>query len=214
MKIAVIGKGKQAAHTAAAFALCKDCQVFFYNTSEGVSRTVEGRTEDVLLDRVERKRLSMEEAAQAITRLVICPEETALYDCDLVVEMSRESRSARRKELKKLAGICSPKTVFAIGTFSLDADWERSEIGREVIGMGFFRERFVSDAVELIASEKNSQRFGRRDVRNPEKAGKTDHSGPGSGRDFLQPFCRTTAICGRNCVFSGIWEIDGYLTYL
>lgn len=95
----------------------------------------------VLLDRVERKRLSMEEAAQAITRLVICPEETALYDCDLVVEMSRESRSARRKELKKLAGICSPKTVFAIGTFSLDADWERSEIGREVIGMGFFRER-------------------------------------------------------------------------
>ena len=68
--------------------------------------------------------------------------------------MSRESRSARRKELKKLAGICSPKTVFAIGTFSLDADWERSEIGREVIGMGFFRERFVSDAVELIASEK------------------------------------------------------------
>ena len=54
MKIAVIGKGKQAAHTAAAFALCKDCQVFFYNTSEGVSRTVEGRTEDVLLDRVGR----------------------------------------------------------------------------------------------------------------------------------------------------------------
>ena len=154
MKIAVIGKGKQAAHTAAAFALCKDCQVFFYNTSEGVSRTVEGRTEDVLLDRVERKRLSMEEAAQAITRLVICPEETALYDCALVVEMSRESRRERRKELKKLAGICSPKTVFAIGTFSLDADWERSEIGREVIGMGFFRERFVSDAVELIASEK------------------------------------------------------------
>ena len=64
MKIAVIGKGKQAAHTAAAFALCKDCQVFFYNTSEGVSRTVEGRTEDVLLDRVERKRLSMEEAVK------------------------------------------------------------------------------------------------------------------------------------------------------
>ena len=117
MKIAVIGKGKQAAHTAAAFALCKDCQVFFYNTSEGVSRTVEGRTEDVLLDRVERKRLSMEEAAQAITRLVICPEETALYDCDLVVEMSRESRSARRKELKSWPGSAARKPYLPLARF-------------------------------------------------------------------------------------------------
>ena len=201
MKIAVIGKGKQAAHTAATFALCKDCRVFLYHESEGVSRTAEGRTEDVLLDRVEQKQLSMEEAAQAISRLVICSDDTELYDCNLIVEMSGESRSVRRKELKKLAGICSPKTVFAIGTFCLDADWERSEIGREVIGMGFFRERFVSDAVELIASEKIHRVLVAETSGILRKLGKRTILGRDRGGIFYNRFVAPLQYVGENVYF-------------
>jgi len=103
-------------------------------------------------------RLSSAAAAQAIARVRNCDRLSAARDAQLVIEAVFESLALKQDVFRELDGICSPGTVIATNTSTLDVDAIASATSRpqDVVGMHFFSPANIMRLVEVVRGQSTA----------------------------------------------------------
>jgi 3-hydroxybutyryl-CoA dehydrogenase len=154
-RVAVIGLGTMGAGIA---------QVLLEGGLQVVGRDVEqpfvdrarGRIEAGLAKRVEKGRLTQDEAAAARGRL---RTTTTLADCaevDLVIEAIVEELGPKQELLAELGGLCPAHTAFATNTSALSVTRIGAVSGRpeRVLGLHFFNPAPLMPLVEVVRTPR------------------------------------------------------------
>jgi 3-hydroxybutyryl-CoA dehydrogenase len=154
-RVAVVGLGTMGAGIA---------QVLLEGGLQVVGRDVEqpfvdrarSRIEAGLAKRVEKGRLTQDEAAAALGRL---RTTTALGDCaevDLVIEAIVEELGPKQELLDELGGLCPAHTAFATNTSALSVTRIGAASGRpeRVLGLHFFNPAPLMPLVEVVRTPR------------------------------------------------------------
>lgn len=97
-------------------------------------------------------RLSAAQLEQRMKLLVGSLSDTALADCDLVIEAVYENMDLKKQICARLGQICKPGAIIATNTSTLDVDLLARETGRpaDVLGMHFFSPANVMRLLEVV----------------------------------------------------------------
>ena len=151
--IAVIGAGAMGRGIVQLFAQSGH-RVKFYDTSEAAVAAAHSFVTDMFDSKVNKGRISREEADNAIANLVPCTQLGDIADCDIVVEAVLEDLEVKRGLFAELETVVSPSAVIASNTSSLlTADIAaRCKHPERVAGLHFFNPVPVMRVVEIISS--------------------------------------------------------------
>ncbi|MGI9331135.1 MAG: 3-hydroxyacyl-CoA dehydrogenase [Gammaproteobacteria bacterium] len=155
--IAVIGAGAMGRGIAQLFAQSGH-RVKFYDTSESAVESAHSFVTDMFDSKVDKGRISREEAERATANLVPCTQLGDVADCDLVVEAVLEDLEVKRGLFAALETVVSPSAVIASNTSSLlIADIAaRCKHPERVAGLHFFNPVPVMRVVEIISSVRTA----------------------------------------------------------
>jgi 3-hydroxybutyryl-CoA dehydrogenase len=148
-KIGIVGAGMMGAGIAEVTAAA-GLPTVLVKATPGDLQPVRDRIEASLARRVERGKLSQEEADEALVNLELTADREALADRDLIIESIVENLAEKRMLFSQLDGRVSPSAVFASNTSTLRirdlADGLRE---RKTIGLHFFSPVPAMSLVEL-----------------------------------------------------------------
>ena len=132
--------------------------VKFYDTSDAAVEAGHSFVTDILNSKVDKGRISQEEADQAIGNLVPCTTLADIADCDMVVEAVLEDLQVKQGLFAELEAVVSPTAVLASNTSSLlIADIAaRCQHPERVAGLHFFNPVPVMRVVEIISSVRTA----------------------------------------------------------
>ena len=155
--IAVIGAGVMGRGIMQLFAQSGH-RVKFYDTSEAAVEAAHSFVIDMLNSKVDKGRISQEEADQAIENLVPCATLADIADCDMVIEAVLEDLQVKQRLFAELEAAVAPSAVLASNTSSLlvadiAAQCQRPE---RVAGLHFFNPVPVMRVVEIISSVRTA----------------------------------------------------------
>ena len=155
--IAVIGAGAMGRGIVQLFAQSGH-RVKFYDTSEAAVAAAHSFVTDMFDSKVDKGRISREEANQATANLVPCTQLGDIADCDIVVEAVLEDLEIKRGLFAELETVVSPSAVIASNTSSLlIADIAaRCKHPERVAGLHFFNPVPVMRVVEIISSVRTA----------------------------------------------------------
>ena len=155
--IAVIGAGAMGRGIVQLFAQSGH-RVKFYDTSEAAVAAAHSFVTDMFDSKVNKGRISREEADNAIANLVPCTQLGDIADCNIVVEAVLEDLEVKRGLFAELETVVSPSAVIASNTSSLlIADIAaRCEHPERVAGLHFFNPVPVMRVVEIISSVRTA----------------------------------------------------------
>ena len=155
--IAVIGAGAMGRGIVQLFAQSGH-RVKFYDTSEAAVAAAHSFVTDMFDSKVDKGRISREEADNAIANLVPCTQLGDIADCDIVVEAVLEDLEVKRGLFAELETVVSPSAVIASNTSSLlIADIAaRCKHPERVAGLHFFNPVPVMRVVEIISSVRTA----------------------------------------------------------
>ncbi len=150
-KIAVLGAGVMGHGIAEVLAYCgfnvilKDIdQKFVDDGMKNIDKILQGR--------VDKGKMTPEQKAEIIGRIVGTTTYDGFKDIDVVIEAVVENMDIKKKVYKELDEVCPQRTIFASNTSSLSI----SEMGaatkrpRQVVGMHFFNPAPVMKLVEVV----------------------------------------------------------------
>jgi 3-hydroxybutyryl-CoA dehydrogenase len=154
-RVAVIGLGTMGAGIAQVL-LEGGLQVVGRDVEQPFVERARGRIEAGLAKRVEKGRLTQDEAAGALGRL---RTTTALADCaevDLVIEAIVEELEPKQQLLAELGGLCPAHTAFATNTSALSVTRIGAASGRpeRVLGLHFFNPAPLMPLVEVVRTPR------------------------------------------------------------
>jgi 3-hydroxyacyl-CoA dehydrogenase len=111
-----------------------------------------GRIQAALDSAAKKGRLTAPAAAAARDRLQLTTDFEAAADAQLVIEAVYESLAIKQDVFRKLDAVCSPGTVLATNTSTLDVDAIASATRRpqDVLGMHFFSPANIMKLVEIV----------------------------------------------------------------
>ncbi|MBI2987362.1 MAG: 3-hydroxybutyryl-CoA dehydrogenase [Deltaproteobacteria bacterium] len=112
------------------------------------------------LERVKEKgRLTAEELEAILGRIRPALDLSAGKGADVVIEAVFEKEEIKKEALKKLDGICPPKTVFASNTSSISITRLATVTKRpdKVVGMHFFNPAPVMKLIEIVRGYLTSE---------------------------------------------------------
>jgi 3-hydroxybutyryl-CoA dehydrogenase len=123
---------------------------------------------------VEKERMSEADKDAALGRLTLTTELDDLADCDLVIEAIVEELEPKRRLFAELEGICRPDTTLATNTSALSVTKiaEATQRPERVIGMHFFNPAPVLPLVEIVRTERSSDKVVDAAYSWAERAGK------------------------------------------
>lgn len=103
-------------------------------------------------------RLSEAERAQRLARLRSTLQDTALADCDLVIEAVFEDMALKQSVAQRLGQICKPTAIIATNTSTLDVDAIAAASGRagDVLGTHFFSPAHVMRLLEVVRGARTA----------------------------------------------------------
>ncbi len=103
-------------------------------------------------------RLTSAEVEQRMALLRGSLDDTALADCDLVIEAVFENMDLKRQVCARLGKVCKPGAIIATNTSTLDVDVLAEATGRpaDVVGMHFFSPANVMRLLEVVRGAKTS----------------------------------------------------------
>ena len=155
--IAVIGAGAMGRGIVQLFAQSGHL-VKFYDTSETAVADAYSFVKDMFDSKVDKGRISREEADQATANLVPCTQLGDVAECDIVVEAVLEDLEIKRGLFAELEAVVSPSTVIASNTSSLlIADIAaRCKHPERVAGLHFFNPVPVMRVIEIISSVRTA----------------------------------------------------------
>ena len=177
-RVGVVGAGTMGAGIAQIAALGGYETLLHDPAPEALESGVE-RLRAALGKGVERGRWSEEEASAAARRVGAGGGIADLAGCDLVVEAAPEDLALKRELFAALAEACGTETILASNTSSLPVAAIAAEVPHpeRVVGMHFFNPPALMKLVEVVATERSSERaleataeVGRRMGRTPIRA--------------------------------------------
>lgn len=119
--------------------------------AHGAHATISAR----LHERVERGRMSADEAQAAVARLAVADEPSQLSDCDLLLEAIVEDMDIKVRALAALLGHLRADAIVATNTSSLSVTelGDRLNCGNRICGMHFFNPAPAMKLVEVVAGK-------------------------------------------------------------
>lgn len=138
-KVAVCGAGGTMGAGIALVAARSGFRTLCYDVEQEALDRARKQAADFFAQSVARGRMTEEERAQALARLVPTTDLGALADADLVIEAVYENIDVKRGLLRELAAVCGDRTIFASNTSTLSITEIASGCGHEdrVVGMHF-----------------------------------------------------------------------------
>src|SRR3954469_17459045 len=123
---------------------------------------------------VEKGRMTAAERDDALRRLTLTTELSALTDCDLVIEAVLEELPLKREVFRELDRVTRPDAVLATNTSALSVGEiaEATAHPERVVGMHFFNPAPVLPLVEIVRAPKSSDAAVRTAYEWAESAGK------------------------------------------
>jgi len=100
-------------------------------------------------------------AAQVEARMALLRgslDDSALADCDLVIEAVFENMGLKKQVCARLGAVCKPGAIIATNTSTLDVDQLAEATGRpaDVVGMHFFSPANVMRLLEVVRGAKTA----------------------------------------------------------
>lgn len=107
---------------------------------------------------IRKGRLGEAERTQRLARLTTSLQDTALADCDLVIEAVFEDMALKQNVAQRLGQICKPTAIIATNTSTLDVDAIAAASGRagDVVGTHFFSPAHVMRLLEVVRGAKTA----------------------------------------------------------
>jgi 3-hydroxybutyryl-CoA dehydrogenase len=172
-RVAVIGLGTMGAGIAQVL-LEGGHEVVGRDVGDDLLQSARGRIEAGLGKRVEKGRLTAEEAEAAAARLTTT---TALDDCadvDLVIEAIVEELEPKRELFAELGRICPPRTILASNTSALSVTAIGAPAGRpdRILGLHFFNPAPLMPLVEVVRTLRTADEPYEAAVATAERSGK------------------------------------------
>jgi 3-hydroxybutyryl-CoA dehydrogenase len=155
--VAVIGAGAMGRGIVQLFAQSGH-RVKFYDTSEAAVAAAHSFVTDMFDSKVDKGRISAEEADKAKAQLVPCSQLNDLADCNIVVEAVLEDLEIKQGLFAELEAVVAPSAIIASNTSSLlIADIAaRCKHPERVAGLHFFNPVPVMRVVEIISSVRTA----------------------------------------------------------
>jgi 3-hydroxybutyryl-CoA dehydrogenase len=156
-KIGVIGAGTMGNGIAQAFAVSGLEVVMTDVADSALERGL--ATIGASLDRlIKKEKMTADEKAAALARIVTAKDLAAVADCDLIIEAATENLDLKLNIFAQLDGVAKPQAIIASNTSSISitklaAATKRAE---RVIGMHFFNPVPMMALVELIRGLQTS----------------------------------------------------------
>lgn len=156
-KIGVIGAGTMGNGIAQAFAVSGFEVVMTDVADSALERGL--ATIGASLDRlIKKEKMTADEKAAALARIVTAKDLAAVADCDLIIEAATENLDLKLNIFAQLDGVAKPQAIIASNTSSISitklaAATKRAE---RVIGMHFFNPVPMMALVELIRGLQTS----------------------------------------------------------
>jgi 3-hydroxybutyryl-CoA dehydrogenase len=156
--IGVVGAGQMGSGIAQVFAQ-SGFEVNLFDSSESQLQKGVAAIRERVEKLVSKSKLSTEDAAAALKRLVTQSGLGALSKCDVIVEAVVENTEVKLALFAELDRVCKPETILASNTSSISitklaAATKRPE---KVVGMHFMHPVPVMSLVELIRGLQTSQ---------------------------------------------------------
>jgi len=182
-KVGVIGLGTMGAGIAEVLARNGIDVVGVEPDDDGVRRGLE-RLSGSTGRAVRKGKLTPDDAAQLLGRIVASPDLSAVADCDLVIEAVPEHMDLKRELFARLDGLLGPDAVLATNTSALSVTELATGTSRpsRVVGLHWFNPAPVMDLVEVVRTvvtdpsvvedvEALVARVGKTDVTAGDRAG-------------------------------------------
>ena len=150
MIVGIIGAGTMGSGIAQAFAQCEGFEVKLCDITAELAARGKGRIQNQLMKRVQKGRMTAEEAEAILDRITTGTKEIC-GDCDLILEAAFENMDVKKDTFQALTGIAKPDCIFASNTSSLSITEIGAKLDRPLIGMHFFNPAPVMKLVEVIA---------------------------------------------------------------
>lgn len=152
-KIGVVGAGMMGAEIALCFAQTGFETVLSDITAELAERGKE-KQRGVLDKRVNKGKITLEEAAHILSRVSTTADLLAMQDCDLIVEAASERLEIKQGIFRQLDKICKTDTILASNTSSISITKLSASVAEprkeRFIGMHFNSPASVMKLVEII----------------------------------------------------------------
>lgn len=155
MKVGIIGAGTMGAGIAQAFAVHHDYEVVLCDIKAEYAENGKEKILSSFHKLVSKGKMEQEDADRAGASITT-GVNSAVADCDLVLEVVLEQIEVKRKLFQELHKICKPETIFATNTSSLSITELSESVEREVIGMHFFNPAPVMKLVEVVVGLNTS----------------------------------------------------------
>lgn len=149
--VGILGAGTMGTGIAMCFLSAGIPTVLVDATPEGLQRGI-GLIESTYAAHVAKGRLSAEQAQAILQQLTTSLDDTALAECDLVIEAVFENMALKQQVCQRLGQICKLSAIIASNTSTLDVDVLAQATGRpsQVIGMHFFSPAHIMKLLEVI----------------------------------------------------------------
>ena len=156
-RVGVVGAGTMGSGIALAFAR-SGFDVLLYDAHAAGLEAGVARIHALLESQVNRKRLDPEEALMIRSRVTGADELKGLANVDLVIEAVFEDLMVKQQLMVRLGQLCSPSTILASNTSTLDIHLLAHAAGRppNTLGMHFFSPAHVMRLIELVRTPETS----------------------------------------------------------
>jgi len=107
---------------------------------------------------VKKGRLSQDKLERAMACLHPTLDESALADCDLVIEAVFENMAVKTALMERLGRVCKPGAILASNTSTLDVNVLAQASGRpaDVLGLHFFSPANIMKLLEVVRGDATS----------------------------------------------------------
>jgi 3-hydroxybutyryl-CoA dehydrogenase len=158
MKIMVLGAGTMGAGIVQTAAQAGFEVIVRDIKQEFVDRGIAG-IDKLLGKNVDKGKMSAEDKAAIMGRILGTVDMAAAAECDLVIEAALEVMDIKKSIFKELDAICKPECILATNTSALSVTEIAAATGRadKVIGMHFFNPVPAMKLVEIIRGANTSQ---------------------------------------------------------
>ncbi len=172
-RVAVIGLGTMGAGIAQVL-LEGGHEVVGRDVGDDLLQRARGRIEAGLGKRVEKGRLTAEEAEAAAARLTTTTALEECADVDLVIEAIVEELEPKRELFAELGRICPPRTILASNTSALSVTAIGAPAGRpdRILGLHFFNPAPLMPLVEVVRTLRTADEPYEAGVATVERSGK------------------------------------------
>jgi len=150
-KILVVGAGTMG-HGIAQLAAQQGFEAYLLDTEKTIVDKAYMKIKENLFKRVEKGKITKEQAEEVIKRITVGTELESFSDADFVIEAVFEDIEIKKKVFEKLDSIFGPEVVLTTNTTacSISEIAAATKNRKRVIGMHFFNPPLIMKLVEII----------------------------------------------------------------